>query len=123
MRSNEDIIREILRSDELAGDILRVLTLFNGVLWQREIRWEVEAMNSTLRRTLDINRIDDKIHLLTEAGLINLEKRPYSTISGEIYEDNLVRLTNMELVLNIMLNDKKLREYIKIRYEIYKRRK
>jgi len=123
MRSNEDIIREILRSDELAGDILRVLTLFNGVLWQREIRWEVEAMNSTLRRTLDINRIDDKIHLLTEAGLINLEKRPYSTISGEIYEDNLVRLTNMELVLNIMLNDKKLREYIKIRYEIYKQRK
>ena len=85
MRSDEDIIRDILRGDELAGDILRVLTLFNGVLWQREIKWEVEAMNSTLRRTLDINKIDDKIRLLTEVGLISLEKRPYSTILSLIH--------------------------------------
>lgn len=115
------IIKEILNKDPLAGDVIRVLVLFNGVLWEREIKWEVEAMNTTLNISQNTEKIGYKISFLAGKGIVTVEKRRRGTIYTEFEEDNLVKLTDLALTSYIVAEDEKLSQYIRIRYEIYRK--
>lgn len=117
----ENLVKEIIDKDPLAGDIIRVLVLFNGVLWEQEIKWEIEAMNATLSVTQDVKDLSKKISYLADKGLLSFEERLRGSITGQNEKDNLVKLSNYVLISGILNKDEKLSEYIRIRYEIYKK--
>lgn len=118
---NTSLIKEILDKDELAGDILRVLNIFGNVLWESEIRWEIQGMNSTLQAEVDLSKIDEKLKLLMEKGIIKMEKRVKGSMSGEVIEEYLVRLLNPYLVSSVLRSDDKIRRYMEARREAYKK--
>ena len=118
---NTSLIKEILDKDELAGDILRVLNIFGNVLWESEIRWEIQGMNTTLQAEVDLSKIDEKLKLLMEKGIIKMEKRVKGSMSGEVAEEYLVRLLNPYLVSSILRSDGKIRRYMEARREAYKK--
>ena len=117
----EKYIRNILKSDELAGDILRVLSMFNNVLWESEIKWEIRSMNSTLNKKMDLSRVSDKLEMLSENGLLSLDRRIRSGASGKPVEEYIVRLLHPETVSDILQEDDKYRRYMDARTEAYKK--
>jgi hypothetical protein len=117
----EDYVKNILEKDELAGDILRVLSLFNNVLWESEIRWEVEGMNSTLGREIDLRELTKKLEILSEDGILTLDRRIKGTMSGETKEEYLVKLLYPRIVSSVLKGDEKYRRYIEARREAYKK--
>ncbi len=117
----EEYIRGILESDELAGDILRVLNMFNNVLWESEIKWEIRSMNSTLKKKIDLSGISGKLEMLGENGLLSLERRIRSGASGKLIEEYIVRLIYPEIVSDILQEDEKYRSYIEARRKVYEK--
>ncbi len=118
---NKDIIKKILEEDELAGDIIRVLALYSNVLWESEIKWEIESMNSTLDVKTDFSKFDEKLDLLSRNGLIVMERRIRGSLSGVNPEEYLIKLVNPSGVVDILKFDDKIRRYIEARREVYKK--
>jgi len=112
---------DILKNDELAGDILRVLSMFSNVLWESEIRWEIEGMNSTLGLDIDVSEIEAKLEMLSENGLISLDKRIKGSMSGEIREEYLVKLLYPRIVSDVLGEDEKFLRYMEARRKAYKK--
>lgn len=118
---NKDIIKKILEEDELAGDIIRVLVLYSNVLWESEIKWEIESMNSTLDIKTDFSKFDEKLDLLSRNGLIVMERRIRGSLSGVNPEEYLIKLVNPSGVVDVLKFDDKIRRYIEARREVYKK--
>jgi len=118
---NKDIIKKILEEDELAGDIIRVLALYSNVLWESEIKWEIESMNSTLDVKTDFSKFDEKLDLLSRNGLIVMERRIRGSLSGVNPEEYLIKLVNPSGVVDVLKFDDKIRRYIEARREVYKK--
>lgn len=118
---NKDIIKKILEEDELAGDIIRVLALYSNVLWESEIKWEIESMNSTLDVKTDFSKFDEKLDLLSRNGLIVMERRIRGSLSGVNPEEYLIKLVNPSGVVDVLKFDNKIRRYIEARREVYKK--
>ena len=117
----EKYIKDILESDELAGDVLRVLCMFNNVLWESEINWEIRGMNSTLDKKINLSGISDKLEMLSENGILSLDRRIRSGASGKPIEEYIVRLLHPETVSDILQNDNKYRRYMELRRKAYKK--
>jgi len=118
---NKDIIKKILEEDELAGDIIRVLVLYSNVLWESEIKWEIESMNSTLDIKTDFSKFDEKLDLLSRNGLIVMERRIRGSLSGVNPEEYLIKLVNPSGVVDVLKFDDKIRRYIEARREVCKK--
>lgn len=118
-----DFIKNILETDILAGDVLRVLTLFNGVLWESEVRWEIKAMDSTLGIDIELSDLSRKLSLLAEKNIIVIDKRIKGSLSDENMEDNLIKLMDPYMLFKILKEDSKLMEYVDIRKKVYEKKR
>jgi len=117
----KDVIKRIISSDELAGDILRVLTIFNNVLWESEILWEVQGMNSTLNVEVDLSKLGEKLKDLEKEGVITMDTRIKGSISGENKEENLVKLLYPSDTIDVLRSDNKFIKYIEARRSAYEK--
>ena len=117
----KDLIKKIIESDELAGDILRVLSLFNHVLWESEVKWEIQGMNSTLDTEVNLSRLDEKLSFLMEEGVIIMEKRIKGSVSSENPEENLIKLMYPVDTIRVLLSDDKFIRYVEARKSAYEK--
>jgi|Deesub1362B_J571_1020462.scaffolds.fasta_scaffold00003_696 hypothetical protein len=114
----EKLIRNIIVEDELAGDVIRVLNLFNGVLWMKEIESEILTMYSLVGGQGDLDRLKDIIHKLSDDGIVSIEEmiRASFTVSEKDY---LVKLIDRFATHKVLMEDNRFREYIKARKDLY----
>ena len=116
----EEILNLLAKAGEdaisnLMLDILRILSVFHGVLWKTEISQDLIKFYRTLGEPEIINpkMIDAAIKNLENIGLIRTEKRvrgmPFSI---QTYQDLLVRLTDKFATREILQKDEKYRRYI-----------
>ena len=117
----KNLIKKIIESDELAGDILRVLSLFNHVLWESEVRWEIQSMNSTLNTEVNLLALDEKLSLLMKEGVIIMEKRIKGSVPNENPEENLIKLVYPVDTIRILLGDDKFKRYVEARKSVYEK--
>ena len=116
----EEILNLLAKAGEdaisnLMLDILRILSVFHGVLWKTEISQDLIKFYRTLGEPEIINpkMIDVAIKNLENIGLIRTEKRvrgmPFSI---QTYQDLLVHLTDKFATREILQKDEKYRKYI-----------
>lgn len=120
--SHKDIVQDIISSNELAGDVIRVLFMFNGVLWMKEIEYELFNMYSLIGGELDISNLKDTIITLKENNIVSIKEMIRASLTKS-EKDYLVRLVNARAVSEVLYEDDKLRRYIKARADIYSRYK
>jgi len=101
------------------GDVLRVLGMFGGALWLSEIEDEVRSMNSSLNEetTGDVRKA---VNNLAREGIVTVERRERSDLSGKTIKDHLVRLCEWREVVVILARDEKFRKYNALRSSLYK---
>lgn len=121
----KEILNLLAKADEddissLMLDILRILSVFQGVLWKKEISQDLIKFYRTIGEPEIINpkMIDTAIKNLEKIGLIRTEKRmrgmPFST---QTYQDLLVHLTNELTTRKMLQKDEKYRKFILKREE------
>lgn len=96
-------------------DILRILSVFYGVLWKTEISQDLIKFYRTIGELEIVNpkMIDEAIKNLENMGLIKTEKRIRGMpLSTQTYQDLLVHLTDKFATKKILQKDKKYRKYI-----------
>lgn len=96
-------------------DILRILSVFYGVLWKTEISQDLIKFYRTIGEPEIVNpkMIDEAIKNLENMGLIKTEKRIRGMpLSTQTYQDLLVHLTDKFATKKILQKDKKYRKYI-----------
>jgi len=96
-------------------DILRILSVFHGVLWKTEISQDLIKFYKTLGEPEIINpkMIDIAIKNLEEMGLIKIEQRVRGmTFSTKTYQDLLIHLIDKMATRKILQKDEKYRKYI-----------
>ncbi|MEL9939527.1 MAG: hypothetical protein QW632_03985 [Ignisphaera sp.] len=103
--------------EKVMGDVLRVLRLYRR-LWLSEIHMEIEGMNSTLKEEVpSYNDVKRAVKELSNLGYVHVEKG----IRGSLQhvhgiEDYLVTIVDDVKIVNALTNDKKLSEYMRIKY-------
>lgn len=105
--------------EKVMGDILRVLYLYRR-LWLTEVYMEVEGMNYTLKdKVPEYDDIVNAARELWRSGFIQLDKGLRSSLSQNSgVEDYLVTLNDDSEILRALAIDRKLIEYITIRYSL-----
>lgn len=96
-------------------DILRILSVFHGVLWKTEIFQDLIKFYKTLGEPEIINSrmIDTAIKNLEEMGLIRTEQRVRGmAFSTKTYQDLLIHLEDRMTTKKILQKDEKYRKYI-----------
>jgi len=123
--SLRETIRKILVDEEtsekgkLMACTLRVLSLYNGVLWFREIVNEIKSFILTVEgeeKCMKINHkvLNDAIEELKRLGIVGYTIRLRSLFNmSRPVEEPLVRLVDLPSTLNtLMMIDEKFRRYI-----------
>jgi len=96
-------------------DILRILSVFYGVLWKTEISQDLIKFYRTIGEPEIVNpkMIDEAIKNLENLGLIKTEERIRGIpLSTKTYQDLLVHLTDKFATKKILQKDEKYRKYI-----------
>jgi len=96
-------------------DILRILSVFYGVLWKTEISQDLIKFYRTIGEPEIVNpkMIDEAIRNLENLGLIKTEERIRGIpLSTKKYQDLLVHLTDKFATKKILQKDEKYRKYI-----------
>jgi len=96
-------------------DILRILSVFHGVLWKTEISQDLIKFYKTLGEPEIINpkMIDIAIKNLEEMGLIRTEQRVRGmAFSTKTYQDLLVHLIDKMTTRKMLQKDEKYRKYV-----------
>lgn len=113
----EDVVSEALSSDP-DGDVIRVLGMFGGSLWLSEIEVEVRAMNESLGLGAG-GGLREAVERLAGKGLVELEERIRSDLSGREFREPLVRLKNYYAIIPKLLRDEKYLEYARLRRSLF----
>jgi len=111
-----ELVERVLREGELKGDVLRVLSIFGGSLWLSEIEDEIKAMNYSMGVEVSGN-VKEAVEELQKEGLVDLDYRTRGSLSGRDIKEYLVRLKQVEVVMAALANDRKYRDYLRLRYE------
>ena len=107
--------------EKTMGDVLRVLWLYKR-LWLTEVCMEIEGMNATLKENIpSYDDVRSAVKELSNKGYVQVEK----SIRGSLLhvrgvEDYLVTLNENPEIVSALTEDKKLSEYIRIKYSMFK---
>jgi len=123
----ETRILELLSSEKdpekLMADILRVLMLYNGVLWISELYREVPMFHGTLgeERVKNKEDINDAVSKLVEMKIVQIEERLKGSFASEGFiREQLVYVTDQSFILKIVSKDSKFRKFIAERERIFR---
>jgi len=108
--------------EQLMGDILRVLALYNGVLWSSELYRELVTFHSTLgeREIKDVKNIDNAVSRLVEMEILKTDERLKASLAGVgATKEPLIFIADREAIRGIILNDSKLKKFITERNRIF----
>jgi len=108
-KASEDAVSSLML------DILRILSVFYGVLWKTEISQDLIKFYRTIGEPEIVNpkMIDEAIRNLENLGLIKTEERIRGIpLSTKTYQDLLVHLTDKFATKKILQKDEKYRKYI-----------
>lgn len=116
--------------EQLMGDVLRVLALYNGVLWSSELYRELLTFHGTLgeKKIKDVKNIDIAVSKLVEMEILKTDERLKASLTGVgVTKEPLIFIANREVIQDIILNDSKLKKFIaersKIFGELFKKKK
>jgi len=122
----KQIIEEILRSsgelNKLKADILRALTIFNGVSWMSELIPDILKIRGYSIDYLPGEKLLDKaLSQLEAANLISVEARKRGDFpSNRIYVDKLIRLRDPETVREVLARDEIYKRYLSRQMELFR---
>ena len=122
----KQIIEEILRSsgelNKLKADILRALTIFNGVSWMSELIPDILKIRGYSIDYLPGEKLLDKaLSQLEAANLISVEARKRGDFpSNRIYVDKLIRLRDPEAVREVLARDEIYKRYLSRQMELFR---
>ncbi len=109
--------------EKLMADILRVLMLYNGVLWISELYREVPMFHGTLgeERVENTEDIDNAVSKLVEMEIVKMEERLKGSFASEGFErEQLVFVIDRSCVLKTIQKDSKFRKFIAERDRIFR---
>jgi len=124
--NSKQIIEEILRSsgelNKLKADILRALTIFNGVSWMSELIPDILKIRGYSIDYLPGEKLLDKaLSQLEAANLISVEARKRGDFpSNRIYVDKLIRLRDPETVREVLARDEIYKRYLSRQMEFFR---
>ena len=125
--SSKQIIEEILRSDDelnrLKADILRALTIFNGVSWMSELIPDILKIRGyPIDYLPDEKLLDKALDQLEAANLISVEARRRGDFpSNRIYVDKLIKLRDPETVREVLARDEIYKGYLSRQMELFRK--
>ena len=108
--------------EQLMGDVLRVLALYNGVLWSSELRRELFTFHSALgeKGIEDVKNIDIAVSKLVEMKILKTDERLKASLADKGFtKELLIFITNQEVIRSIILKDSKLKKFIAERERIF----
>ena len=125
--NSKQIIEEILRSsgelNKLKADILRALTIFNGVSWMSELIPDILKIRGYSIDYLPGEKLLDKaLDQLEAANLISVEARRRGDFpSNRIYVDKLIKLRDPETVREVLARDEIYKRYLSRQMELFRK--
>ncbi|RLE47695.1 MAG: hypothetical protein DRJ31_08465 [Candidatus Methanomethylicota archaeon] len=122
-------LRELLKTERkgeniVKCDILRVLLIFNGVLWFSELLQDLRGFYSTLGIKGELKRksILDEIQELEDMGLVKTDERYKAVMTCDRgVKDIMIYLVEIDEALNAFRGDEKILNYVKKRSEILRK--
>ncbi len=117
-------IEELKNRDDEFGklqlDVIRVLTIFNGVLWKSEIIPDIMKIHGHVMDYLPTEKMLEKVlEQLKADGIIDVEIRERGMmLSRGVYKDKLIKLLNLGEARAVLASDKVYREYLSRKMEM-----
>ncbi len=111
-------IEELKNRDDEFGklqlDVIRVLTIFNGILWKSEIIPDIMKIHGHVMDYLPTEKMLEKVlEQLKADGIIDVEVRERGMmLSRGVYKDKLIKLLNLGEAKALLASDKVYREYL-----------
>jgi len=108
--------------EQLMGDVLRVLALYNGVLWGSELHRELFTFHTALgeKGIEDIKNIDMAVSKLVEMEILKTDERLKASLADKGFtKELLIFIANQEIIRNVVLKDPKLKRFIEERERIF----
>ncbi|MBS7650763.1 MAG: hypothetical protein QXN62_07000 [Candidatus Bathyarchaeia archaeon] len=106
---------------KMKADIVRVLTVYRGVLWRSELFMDIGKLLDFLGRpyTVKANVIDEALNSLKSDGVITIEDRTRGIMLQEgTYVDQLIHLNDYAKVRSILYKDSIFNSYMYSRYRM-----
>jgi len=121
-----EFLKAIPESTEgIAGDAIRVLGLFYGVLWQSELLSEMIALRVTLgepEESVSFRDVERAVKMLEERGIVSVEDRLRASLSNvRGVPDKLVKLVGYPELLKVLVVDERMQRYLIARRGILRR--
>ena len=116
-----DIISEVLGkndySSKLMGDIIRVLSLSFGRLWLSELVMEIRGFRRSFGESgeIDADEIAKAVKELKRLNVLETEEKFRSSLISGSVPDLMVKLLNVNSILNVVRHDQRYLHYIKLR--------
>ncbi|RLE63097.1 MAG: hypothetical protein DRJ38_08355 [Thermoprotei archaeon] len=126
MNLKEKIEKLKTREDEfgkLQLDVIRVLTIFNGVLWMSEIIPDIMKIHGHVMDYLPTEKMLEKVlEKLEDDGIINVEVRERGMMfSKGVYKDKLVKLLNLREARTLLTSDNVYINYLSRKMKMLRR--
>ena len=124
--NSKQIVEEILRSsgelNKLKADILRALTIFNGISWMSELIPDILKIRGySINYLPDEKLLDKALSQLEAANLISVETRRRGDFpSNRTYVDKLIRLRDPETVREALARDEIYKRYLSRQMEFFR---
>ena len=124
--NSKQIVEEILRGggelNKLKADILRALTIFNGVSWMSELIPDILKIRGySIDYLPDEKLLDKALDQLEAANLISVEARRRGDFpSNRIYVDKLIKLRDPETVRKALARDEIYKRYLSRQMEFFR---
>lgn len=123
----DDEIRNLLgRGDELGKlelDVIRVLTVFNGVSWMTEIISDIVKIHGYALDYVPTDELLDRaLSELESKGIISVESRRRGKfLSRGVYEDKLIRIKDLRAAKKALAGDEVYKDYLSRQIEMIRR--
>ena len=124
--NSKQIVEEILRSggelNKLKADILRALTIFNGISWMSELIPDILKIRGySINYLPDEKLLDKALSQLEAANLISVEARRRGDFpSNRTYVDKLIKLRDPETVREALARDEIYKRYLSRQMEFFR---
>ncbi len=114
------------REDDLGRlqlDVIRVLTIFNGVLWMSEMIPDIMKIHGYVMNYLPTEKmLENALKELESDGIVTVEARERGMMfSKGVYRDKLVKLQNLGEAKAVLASDNVYRNYMYRKMEMLRR--